>query len=207
MGLVPPLTLRAAARAAAPLTGAAVNARLTAALASADPHTLVLAGLGTQVSGKLAAVLRDDADQPYFIRFTGPTQLARGGRELSSQGPAYHRDGFSTPLGPLADGRTTADLGEAELQALRQGGTLTFASGVNLTGRLDRVTRAGKAHLVLTFRDCTITDRDGRKVLYRPSWGPFDLLTSRRAEFTSVEPGVADPGRYRAGLEALGKKT
>ena len=175
--------------------GASSLAMLEAVKGLDAVHTVKLADLGTQLSGKLTEVLADEKGEPYFIKFTGPTQLARNGRELSGQGTTYHRDGYSTPIGLLADGRSTADLTEADVKLLRAGGPLTFASGVTVQGTLQRVTRAGHAKLLYTFTNCTVLSPTGKK-LYSPKWGPFDLIATRGAGIESVKAGPADPARY-----------
>lgn len=170
-------------------------AKLVDAQASPLPHTVKLASINTQISGKLASVLSDASGQPFFLKFTGPTQISRNNRQLKGQGPEYHKDGYSTPIGRLADGRATADLKESDLAALRRGEPLKFASGVTVQGTLTRVVRAGHAKLLYTFIDCTVLGPDGKK-LYSPKWGPFDLVASRGMGLSSVEEGLADPKSF-----------
>ncbi len=170
-------------------------ARLNAIKGLDEVHTVQLASIGTQISGKLTEVLSTDAGEPFFLKFAGPTQLSRNGRQLSGHGTNYHRLGYSTPIGLLADGRATADLTEADLKALRKGEPLKFASGATLQGTLQRVTRAGHAKLIYGFIDCTIISPAGKK-LYSPKWGPFDLVASRGTEIVKVSLGPADPARY-----------
>ncbi len=170
-------------------------ARLSAIKGLDEVHTVTLGSIGTQISGKLTEVLSTDAGEPFFLKFAGPTQLSRNGRQLSGHGTDYHRQGYSTPIGLLADGRATADLTEADVKALRRGEPLVFASGVTLQGTLQRVSRAGHAKLVYGFTECTIKSPTG-KTLYSPKWGPFDLVASRGTEIAKVSVGPADPARY-----------
>jgi phenylalanine-4-hydroxylase len=141
---------------------------------------------GAQISGVLADFRADARGEPTFLRFSGPVALAQAGRELAGHDPSYHREGFSSPVGPLRGQARGADtLTDPELSR----GRIEFASGVALEGRFTRSLRApdGRA-LLATFEDCTV--RHGDEVLFRPEWGTFDLACGTRV--TSVFGGAAD---------------
>ena len=95
---------------------------------------------GLQISGVLAA-FRTDADEgaPTFVKYTGPVQLAYADGELPGQGVEHHKEGFSSPLGPLKEtGRSASQLTAMELKrmGLRTGARvrLEYASGIVVDG-------------------------------------------------------------------------
>lgn len=160
---------------------------------------------GLQISGVLTDVFFNPQHGPYFLRYTGPVQLCYLDRELPEQGPTHHRHGFSSPLGPLqGSSQSAADLSASDLQALgfKDGaqGRLRFASGVELVGRLERVSPAqNKKNLVITFSDCTV--RRAQEILFKPEWGLFDLACG--LEVVSVFGGAADRANYFAGMREI----
>ncbi len=154
---------------------------------------------GIQISGTLTRYAANP--QPYYLKFDGPTQLSFADQELVGQGPAHHREGFSTVLGPIRNqnGRSPAELSESELNQLgfadpSRPGRMEFESGVVLEGRLtNRIARGGK-NLVLTFQDCRVSH--GPETLFDPGWGVFDLACG--SQVVSVFGGAADRRKYLA---------
>jgi len=160
---------------------------------------------GVQVSGVLASYLQDSQGNPSFVRYQGPCQIAYQDRELEGQGPAYHREGFSTPIGKIRGlGKSAAQLSEQDFKSLGfledQPGLLAFESGIEVVGILKHVTRRDGRNLILTFRDCTV--RQGDQTLYDPSWGPFDLACGE--SIPSVFGNAADRKHF---WEATGMNT
>jgi phenylalanine-4-hydroxylase len=133
------------------------------------------------------------------LSYQGPTQLCFENQEIQNQGPAYHREGFGTPVGLVrGPGKSAAELTVAELEQLGfrpgQKGRMEFQSGVVVEGELvSREQRAGK-NVILSFRDCGV--KWGDEVLFDPSWGMFDMACG--AEVVSVFGGAADRSRYLA---------
>ncbi len=146
---------------------------------------------GVQVSGVLESFERDSAGEPCFLKWSGPVQLACADRELSGQGVKRHGDGFSSPIGRLKDGRSVPELSDEELQSITR---LEYASGIVLEGKPTSMRRGVKLPIIVTFDECRITW--GSRVLYEPSWGPFDLVCGNRVR--SVFGGAADRHAYLA---------
>lgn len=152
---------------------------------------------GVQVTGRLAEIV-EGADGPAWVRLDGPAALALDGRTLPGQGIAAHAHGFSTACGPLDDG---TDLGACDEEWILgradadQRVRWTWASGVQFSGRLERVQtdEAGRLR-VITFTDAR-AELDGR-LLYDPQWGGFDLAVGNRVR--SCFAGAADPDYYPA---------
>jgi phenylalanine-4-hydroxylase len=134
---------------------------------------------GVQVSGILSEYRLDPATQsPAFLKYSGPVQLSDSDQELPNQGPAFHRDGFSSPIGRFA--------GEFK------SGSLRFDSGIQLQGTYVKSQESNSGVIVATFDACTITWGD--EILYRPEWGKFDLVIG--SQVTSVFGGAADRAAY-----------
>ena len=154
-------------------------------------HTVVTVELdsGVQASGILVD-FQHEADQPSYLQFKGPTQLACGDVEFPDQGADYHQDGFGTPVGLLSDGRSPSELQESDLKA----GAVTFQSGVEVRGKFKSLTRKNDMTLIVSFTDCTV--KMGGDILFRPEWGVFDMICGGRV--VSVFGGAADRGRYLA---------
>jgi phenylalanine-4-hydroxylase len=157
---------------------------------------------GIQISGVIAAYRLDPkSSAPAFLRCQGPTQLSFEDRELENQGPDYHREGFSTAIGPLAGlGKSPALLTDTELATLEKNGvsTLTFVSGIEVRGKLGTPVRRNGKNLILPFTDCTAVWKTGGKeeVLFQPEWGTFDLACGEKV--VSVFGGAADRKNYVA---------
>jgi len=66
---------------------------------------------------------------------------------------------------------------------------LEFLSGITVRGRLREIFRQEHCNLILSFEDCTVTDRVGR-ILFDPSWGVYDMAVGARID--SVYGGAAD---------------
>jgi phenylalanine-4-hydroxylase len=155
-------------------------------------QTLVTAQLntGVQVSGILSDYRVQAENNPIYLMFKGPTQLAYGDSEIAGQGADYHREGFGSPIGLLADGRSPSELTEADLQT----GRLSFSSGVEVSGKFKSLTRKNDKTVIVSFTDCTV--RRGIEMLFKPEWGVFDMVCGEVVN--SVFGGAADRGAYLA---------
>ncbi len=137
---------------------------------------------GLQVSGTFTEVITGAKDQAIYLRTTGPTSLAVGGKELTGHGRDYHADGFGSPIGEWKP----TDLIEG------QKAKLEFESSVLVEGTVEeKIERDGRLVLV-TFSNCRVTYQD--RVLFEPSWGTFDMAVGER--IVSVFNGAADKDAY-----------
>jgi phenylalanine-4-hydroxylase len=152
---------------------------------------------GLQVSGVVTDIATGQADEPSYVRTTGPTALAVRSVQLEGQGRDYHRDGFGSPVGLVGGAdrplETMTD-GDLRRLGLEAGETVRaeFASGVRVEGRLKRVVREGGKVVLMTFSNCRVTDGD--RLLFDPSWGPYDMAVGAR--IVSVFNGAADKDAY-----------
>lgn len=172
---------------------------LAKALRHATVSTTVL-NSGLQISGLLEK-FDVEGDQVPFMRWKGPVQLAFDDQEIADQGPVTHAHGFSTPLGAvrLKSGKILKDLSEAtEADFQEMGfvgearGKITFASGIELTGKRAGTFRKQEKNLIVTFDPCEI--RKGSEVLYQEAWGRMDLACG--SAIPSVFGGAADRAAY-----------
>jgi phenylalanine-4-hydroxylase len=145
---------------------------------------------GIQMSGKLEKYLIDSRGNPIFVKFQGPTQLAFEDQEIENQGAKYHREGFSTPVGRLKNGKSPADLTADELGL----GHIEFESGIVVQGSLKSTTQRKGRNVILSFESCTVTL--GKETLFMPDWGIFDMACGEKV--VSVFGGAADRRRYLA---------
>ena len=137
---------------------------------------------GLQVSGTFNEVVTGPNDEPIYLRTTGPTALAFADQELPGHGNSYHGEGFGSPIGNWKE--TTLTEGEIA--------DLEFESGVRVTGKVESLLRREGRLLLVTFSDCRVTF--GERVLFEPSWGPFDMAVGK--EIVSVFNGAADKDAF-----------
>ena len=171
---------------------------LNQALLSKTLNTVVLDS-GLQISGLLVKTIQTKAKEPVFLKFTGPVQLCFKDKELKGHSKNYHKEGYSSPLQPLSKNKkamhlwTKKDLKEEKLK-LNSFVTMKFKGGIQLKGYLKKELRQKNRLLVLTFKDCLITDNKNN-LLYHPSWGDFDLAVGQKV--ISVFSGPADSLAYQ----------
>ena len=169
---------------------------LEKAVGSGNVGTAVYSS-GLQVSGTVAAWLRDERGEPAYLRMAGPSALAVADRQLPGHDKAYHRDGFGSPVGPVRGTATPLerlDAGGLAAIGLREGSDarLEFTSGVTVAGRLERIVRADGKTVLLTFSPCRVARGD--ELLFDPAWGRFDMAVGER--IVSVFQGAADKDAY-----------
>lgn len=153
---------------------------------------------GLQIAGKIDRVVKDAVENAIYFATSGPTQLAFEGEELEGQGLKHHPHGFSSPLGRLVGFErclSSYTVDELKRHHIEPGTTtsLTYLSGIRVTGRLESILRRRQKNILLTFNDCTVTDAKGT-ILFDPSWGRFDLAVGDSV--ISVKGGSADKDRY-----------
>ncbi len=137
---------------------------------------------GLQVRGALSEVINDSMGRPLYMKWEGPTELMTRSRGLEGQDSGRHSSGFSIPLGavltPAGPQNLSSISSRQQLSAigleLNEMSQLNYVSGIKLTGILRDVRFSEEGHLqILTFDQAHLSL--GKKVLYRPEWGPFDL--------------------------------
>ena len=166
---------------------------LNQALMSKTLNTVVLDS-GLQISGVLADIIQTKAKEPVFLKFTGPVQLSFKDKQLDGHSKNYHQEGYSSPLKLLTKEKkpihlwTKKDLSKENLK-IGSFANMKFKGGIQLKGRLEKELRQKSRLLVLTFKECLITDNKNN-LLYHPSWGDFDLALGK--SIVSVFSGPAD---------------
>ena len=120
--------------------------------------------------------------------------MAVDNKQLANHGRDYHADGFSSPVGKLKGHQTPIeDLTIAGLQhfGIEEGkkATLYFESGITVNGRVDKILSASDKIQLITFNDCTVTNKESG-ILFDPAWGVYDMAVGER--IVSVFCGAAD---------------
>ncbi len=168
---------------------------LRQAIANEQVATAVYSS-GLQVSGQFVRAT-GQGDQPIYLGTRGPTALAFADRQLEGHGRDYHREGFGSPVGPLAgcawppEELTVPELARLGI-APGQRCQLKFASGVQVEGDLRQLTRHDGKLLLLSFDNCTA--RLGDELLFKPEWGSYDMAVGER--IASVFQGAADKDAF-----------
>lgn len=153
---------------------------------------------GLQVSGQFTDVGFDKHHQTTFVKTSGASQLAFQGKELERHGKAYHKDGFSSPVGRLANsGMALEEYTDTELQASgiveNQQAELLFESGIRVVGTVKNILRKENKIILITFEDCTVSDNQG-KIYFEPAWGTYDMAVGEK--IVSVFNGSADKDAF-----------
>lgn len=151
---------------------------------------------GLQLSGVLTEVLTPPhpSQDVAYLKFTGPCQLSFKEDELHGHGPAYHAEGFGTPIGKLKmfPSICPSNLSDNQWASLNAAPgkemTLEFISGVHVTGTFNgRFEQDGKT-IILSLTNAKATFQD--QILFDPSWGTYDLAIG--SSVPSVFGGPAD---------------
>jgi phenylalanine-4-hydroxylase len=151
---------------------------------------------GLQISGVLTEFLTPPhpSQEVAYLKFTGPSQLSFADQQLQGHGPAYHAQGFGTPIGKLKKFPTICPSALSDSQwntlnaAPRQRMELEFTSGVHVTGTFNgRLEHKGKT-ILLSLTDAKATFNG--QVLFDPSWGTYDMAIG--STLPSVFGGPAD---------------
>jgi phenylalanine-4-hydroxylase len=149
-----------------------------------------------QISGVIDRYIHKNK-VPIFIKTFGPTQLCYKNKEINGHSINYHKEGYSCPIGEIKNiNKSLNCLSESEINLLgikkNNLVELEFSSGINLTGYLTTIIKDQMSLILLTFKDCTI--RYNNEMLFKPSWGAFDLLCG--AIVNSVYGGPGDTFNY-----------
>ena len=137
---------------------------------------------GLQVSGVFTEVLTDSGNQPIYLRTTGPSALAWKNKELAGHGPAYHTDGFGSPIGKWK----ASELAEGNSARLE------FESGITVEGKVEKMLRSDDELVLISFSSCTAKLAD--RILFDPAWGTYDMAVGDK--IVSVFNGAADKDAY-----------
>ncbi len=153
---------------------------------------------GLQISGRISKIFSDKTGMVRYIQTSGPSALAKAGREIAGHGTHMHQDGFGFPLGNLQGSTRPIEMftdNELEKFGIRTGTDckLKFESGVGIQGQLIGKKRLNDLLLILNFRSCSVNDRDGTP-LFRPEWGNYDLAIGEK--IVSVFQGSADKEKF-----------
>ena len=143
--------------------------------------------------------------QPTFIRLNGPVSISYKDHELEGQGTATHMDGFSSPVGKLKN--LNIPLEDADSITLKKLGifvgnktTLSFTSGIEVSGAVTGVTTKDDKNLLIHFNQCTVTNRLSGQILFDPNLGAYDMAVGER--IISVFNGHADKKNYPLDVKA-----
>jgi phenylalanine-4-hydroxylase len=149
---------------------------------------------GLQVSGTFTSFLKDENDNPTFVKTAGPSALAVNNKQIGGHGKDYHSDGFSSPVGKLkGHGMALESLPLSDLNyfGIEEGKetTLNFESGIKVSGLVKKIFSSNEKTQLITFENCTVKDKHG-KILFDPAWGVYDMAVGEK--ITSVFCGAAD---------------
>ena len=153
---------------------------------------------GLQVSGVFTEITTDDRGREIYIKTDGETQLSYDNTELEGHGTAYHKDGFSSPIGKLkGSAKALEDYNEGDFihEQISTGNEvkLNFESGIEVSGRLEAIHTKNGKNILMVFQNCTVTDLNG-KTLFAPEWGVYDMAVGER--ISSAYSGTADKENF-----------
>jgi phenylalanine-4-hydroxylase len=152
---------------------------------------------GLQVTGVFTELVCDAYSNPAYLRTVGPSDLCYDNKEIHGHDKKYHREGFGSPVGKLKgnsipfelmDDKAIANLGIA----VGEDTTLSFESGVTVSGCVSSVTRRDRKLILISFSNCVVTH--GKRVLFKPEWGAYDMAVGEN--IVSVFCGAADKDAY-----------
>ena len=135
--------------------------------------------------------------QLVYLRTTGPTALAFSDKQLDGHGKGRHQDGFGSPVGRWK-GTTVApeNLSDDQLRSIGiaegRKAKIEFESGIEVTGKVEKLLRQNGKLILITFSHCTA--KYGDTVLFDPAWGEYDMAVGEKV--VSVFNGPADKDAY-----------
>lgn len=153
---------------------------------------------GLQVTGIFTDLGLNEQNEVTFIKSTGPTALAFNNKELVGHSKAYHKDGFSSPVGKLSNCSTPLEkMGFDELKnsgiEVNKKAQLIFESGIEVNGIVEQILIKDGQLLLITFNECTVKESNGN-ILFMPEWGKYDMAIG--STIISVFNGAADKESY-----------
>jgi phenylalanine-4-hydroxylase len=152
---------------------------------------------GLQVTGIFSEVLIGQNQQPIYLRSNSATALAFRDKELPGHGKDRHADGFGSPISRWRNVNVAPEnLSNDQLHSIGivegKKATIEFESGVNVSGRVEKILRQDGKLLLITFSNCRAKYAD--RVLFDPAWGEFDMAVGER--IGSVFNGAADKDAF-----------
>jgi phenylalanine-4-hydroxylase len=153
---------------------------------------------GLQLTGTFTDFKTDDKGGVVYIRTTGPSALAAGGKQLDGHGKDYHSQGFSSPVGKLKghalplENLSAEDLNYFGIAEGKEA-ILNFESGITVSGLVKTVSSVNGKTQLITFENCTVKDKQ-EKVVFDPAWGVYDMAVGEK--ITSVFCGAADKDAF-----------
>jgi phenylalanine-4-hydroxylase len=135
---------------------------------------------GLQISGLLTNILINE-NEPIYLQFSGPCQLAYSEKEIAGQDKLRHPQGFGCPVGKIKSQTTSGNKTK-----------ILWESGIALEGELVHTHKEKDQNVLLTFKNCNVTLKE--KILFDPSWGEYDLALGEKV--VSVFGGAADKEAY-----------
>ncbi|RZL15219.1 MAG: aromatic amino acid hydroxylase [Pedobacter sp.] len=170
---------------------------LIKAIECKNPATAVYSS-GLQVTGIFTDLGLNESDEVTFLKTKDASALAVEGKQIAGHGKEYHKDGFSSPVGKLKEEKTPIeDFTEQDLANWKlvkgEHTTLTFQSGMVLTGIVMNILKSRDKIVLISFEDCWLKEKNGN-VLFKPEWGTYDMAIGER--IVSVYNGAADKDAY-----------
>jgi phenylalanine-4-hydroxylase len=152
---------------------------------------------GVQISGILNQYLKNSLNDIEFIKLLGPTQLSLESKELLGHDKFYHKDGYSSPLGPIKIiNKSLSQCSKSEIERLNlipgKFINLNFRSGFCLQGTVHSLTFNLENLIIVQLQKATLTR--GNEIFFKPEWGNFDLVCGDK--ISSVFGGAADRIKY-----------
>lgn len=153
---------------------------------------------GLEISGVFTDMGMDLNDELQYIKTGGPSALSYENKQLPGHDKHYHSDGFSSPVGRLKNfNKALEDAADQELSDLGivvgKKASLTYNSGLMLSGIVKSVERKKNKIILISFSDCTLNDEHGN-IYFEPSWGIYDMAVGEKV--VSVYGGAADKDAY-----------
>lgn len=164
---------------------------------------------GLQISGQFSRVLLNDENEVIFFKTDGPTALAFREKELIGHGIAYHKDGFSSPLGKLKNiNLAIEDMGPFDLKAYNfydnEWLSFEFESGIKVKGlNVTGIRNINGKLMLIQLLNCTVTYGD--EILFKPEYGTFDMVVG--SKIISAFAGAADSSSFPNLYEASKTQT
>ena len=151
---------------------------------------------GLQVSG---VFIETDGEQLHYLQTHGPTALSAAGKQLDGHGKSVHREGFGSPVGPLAQhANPLEDFSDGDLRRIGinpgERGTLDFSTGIQVRGTVTAVLRRHGKIVLISFSNCEVTDSRSGKTYFESGWGTYDMAVGEK--IVSVFCGAADKDAF-----------
>ena len=156
------------------------------------------------IAGKLKEIIVDEeTGMPVYVQTEGPTRLMEKGEILKNQNVENHIEGYGTGLGSVKNvevkngdtwdalslPNTLSGLNEVTVKTggleVGQRVKMTYATGLVVEGNVVNLQylKSGKLG-VISFQDATATY--GARVLFRPSFGKYDVAIAETIEAANI---------------------